>query len=361
MNLKNIFVCLFACIYLLFCRCISLSGDTIYLKNSDNGIPVETREMETDSITVAMPKKAVRSVTIAFNTSTDYPDGVLLKNNVKAPCKIVEMLEKDILVSFSRNWVKSLQMDFSNEKAVSRHRNYSGQSTERRIDDEEDENEDGEDDEMANKRSRDNFDQESFDDEPLDDRPLDLVMLEDELEEEYSEKKRPSYSARDDIKRELLSEIKNAKSNKGSGEEQQGSFDLLDKTLKSSNAFTKSDVEAENENNDHPQYSGMGKIKGRFLSKGNPLASCKVRLVKLRKEGLAYYKDTENTQPIEATTDRYGVYTFDNVPPGFHKLYWKPQTESSWIRRVSMEPDVLVKAGEAAYLDDVETDQRILN
>lgn len=349
LNFKNILIGLYVCIYMLFCNYRPLHGDTIYLKDSNKGIPVETTEMGMDDITVSISKNAIYSTTITFNNSNDYPDEVVLKNKTKVQCKMVEILDKKIKVSFPRNAVKSLQMDISKEKVSYRQQNYEEGTTELYIDN----------DDVREKESyRDDLEQTSLEQASSDDDFLGLVMLEDELKEEDSEEKMPAYNAKNDIKMKLLSEIQKAKSKKKSGG-QTGGLDLLDKTLRSSNAIAKKELVVEN--SDSLQNTNVGKVKGRFLRKGNPLASCRVRLVKLRKEGVAYYKDIENTRPLEVITDRYGTYLFENVPPGFHKLYWKPPMESSWIRRVSMEPDVLMKAGEVAYLDDIETNQRILN
>ena len=63
----------------------------------------------------------------------------------------------------------------------------------------------------------------------------------------------------------------------------------------------------------------------------------------------------------ETVTDNEGVYRFANVSPGLYKLYWKPPSETAWVRRFKMEPDVIVVPGKLTNPKDVETMKRTLN
>jgi protocatechuate 3,4-dioxygenase beta subunit len=64
---------------------------------------------------------------------------------------------------------------------------------------------------------------------------------------------------------------------------------------------------------------------------------------------------------FETVTSESGLYHFKKVPPGGYKLYWKPPKEASWIRKLKMEPDIFVEAGETHYLPDRETNVRTIN
>ncbi|MGR3178380.1 MAG: hypothetical protein ACUZ8E_10030 [Candidatus Anammoxibacter sp.] len=406
-NFKNIFIGLFISICLLFSSHLTLYGNGIKFRNSNEEIPIETTEMNADNITVLMSKNSIYAVTMTFNSHIEHPDAVILMNKADVPCKIVKMYENKVLIDFPKSWVKSLRIDFSGEGLSSGEQRYNQRSNERFNEVDENErrgnynnhrlrrredfadNDYVERDRYRNTNQRtseryidnmegvrrsnrnNDFGKASYydDDDYADSDVLDIIMLEDELEEKHAEPDRSGRVARSDVKNWLLSEIRDAKSGKKSNSRQSSrnqlqseEFDLLDETLRN-------DIRAEKENqltenNERVQFrNNAGRVKGRFLYSGNPLASCKVRLVKLRKVGLVYYKDTETgeTMPIEVSTDRRGVFDFDNTKPGFYKLYWKPPTESSWIRRVSMEPDVIVTAGKVANLDDIETNQRILN
>ncbi|MGR3318621.1 MAG: hypothetical protein ACUZ8O_09090 [Candidatus Anammoxibacter sp.] len=412
LNFKNIFTGLFISIYLLLSCHLSLYGNSINFRNSNDEIHVETTEMGTDNLTVLMSKRDIYGVTITFSDHIDYPDAVILMNNTNVPCKIIKMFDSKILVDFPKSWVKSLRIDFSDEEYSPRQKNYSKRANERYSEVDEEEVRERFDDHRQQRRTksfvdnehiereeyrnritreryidnveevresnRNNYGKASYYDEDYDDDDvLDIVMLEDELEERYLETDKSMRTARSDVKDWLLSEINNAKSEgksnrqsyrQGSrqvsrqGSRQAEKFDLLDKTLRDDNTIEKNNQASRS--NERVQFSSnSGRIKGKFLYSGNPLESCKVRLVKLRKVGLIYYKDTETEEAtsIEVSTDRRGTFTINNAKPGFYKLYWKPPTESSWIRRVSMEPDVIVTAGEIANLDDIETNQRILN
>ena len=72
----------------------------------------------------------------------------------------------------------------------------------------------------------------------------------------------------------------------------------------------------------------------------------------LEKSGLLAkgYRPIDGAVEIETVTDKDGVYHFENVSPGLYKLYWKPPSETSWVRRFKMEPDVIVEPGKIQIL-----------
>ncbi len=105
----------------------------------------------------------------------------------------------------------------------------------------------------------------------------------------------------------------------------------------------------------------FGEIKGRMLHKDKPLQGCRVKVTMLEKWGWSVMGKTKEGLKYETVTDENGRYHFKKVPPGGYKLYWKPPTESSWIRKIKMEPDIYVEAGETSYMSDRETNVRTVN
>ena len=102
-----------------------------------------------------------------------------------------------------------------------------------------------------------------------------------------------------------------------------------------------------------------GKVSGRMLNKGKTLPGCQVKITLLEKWGL--FGSPREGVHFEAVTDENGHYSFDKIPPGGYKLYWKPPHESSWIRSVKMEPDFFVEKGEISHVFDRETKIRTIN
>ncbi len=116
--------------------------------------------------------------------------------------------------------------------------------------------------------------------------------------------------------------------------------------------------EKEQEKEKRMVASSFGDVKGRMLFKGKPLQGCQVKIIMLEKWGFMGVKEGERYETI---TDEEGRYHFGRIPPGGYKLYWKPPAETSWIRKMKMEPDLYVEVGETAYAPDRETDVRTAN
>ena len=103
-----------------------------------------------------------------------------------------------------------------------------------------------------------------------------------------------------------------------------------------------------------------GTVTGRLLNKGHPLVNCHVVIVPMHEQSGAYGFDPER-QVLNTTTDDRGEYRFANVVPGAYKLTWLPQGETRWIRRISMHPDVMVRAGQATNLKDIRVALQTIN
>ena len=107
-----------------------------------------------------------------------------------------------------------------------------------------------------------------------------------------------------------------------------------------------------------------GRVEGRIAHGGNPLPGCKVKIVLMVKRGSAFFKNfaaQADAPEFETETDRDGKYVFQDIPEGDYKLFWRPPGEDSWIRRMKMEPDVLVQAGKTCTPKAVDTGRATVN
>ncbi|MBF8277828.1 MAG: hypothetical protein HW390_2901 [Candidatus Brocadiaceae bacterium] len=111
------------------------------------------------------------------------------------------------------------------------------------------------------------------------------------------------------------------------------------------------------------QDGKLGSVEGKIFQNGKPLQNCQVKLVMMEKYGYLTneYRIMEGALEMESVTDEHGIYYFANVPPGKYKMYWMPPSETGWIRRLKMDPDVVVKSGKLVTPKDVETVKRTLN
>ncbi|MGQ3684818.1 MAG: carboxypeptidase-like regulatory domain-containing protein [Candidatus Loosdrechtia sp.] len=107
----------------------------------------------------------------------------------------------------------------------------------------------------------------------------------------------------------------------------------------------------------------FGKVEGRIVERRDFLAGCYVKLQLLERFGLLSkrYRPLAGAVEFEAITDENGVYLFENIPAGEYKIYWKPPSETEWIGRFKMEPDVIVEPGKLTNPQTIEILKRTLN
>ena len=103
-----------------------------------------------------------------------------------------------------------------------------------------------------------------------------------------------------------------------------------------------------------------GTVFGRLLNKRRPLANCRVTLVPLQKS-YGGYTANGAVQPFTATTDGQGRYHFAGVPVGPYKLFWQPQGQGHWIRRIEFRPDVVVRNKQTSQIKDIRVALRTVN
>jgi hypothetical protein len=113
--------------------------------------------------------------------------------------------------------------------------------------------------------------------------------------------------------------------------------------------------------------ASTGKIRGKVLAGGNPLANCDVRLSRLPDFSVAAFrssssdKSTSEKNEFVARTDSQGRYFFKELPPGSYRIAWRPAGHVNFVRRLKSEPDVELSAGEVVEYKDIEVNVATIN
>jgi len=100
----------------------------------------------------------------------------------------------------------------------------------------------------------------------------------------------------------------------------------------------------------------MGGVQGIIAWQGKPLDNGKVMIaletytgfsISALKRMLVGDKEKSTTQEVsfETQTDSHGRYSFSKVPPGYYRLYWMPDPQTGWVRRLRENPDFEVISG----------------
>lgn len=286
---------------LILTICTEMHADTLKLEGFGEKIDVKILEMNEEYIKVVIPQREIGSISINSQDDDKYPDTVLInvdgKEN-KVVCKIVKITKNPGSIT--------LQIPRGKVSAIQIAFPGSGQDTA---------SEQGD----ASVRSA----QPPIDVERLKEQIKDELRLEFEKRQEAQLEKQPEdgIAIAERIKEELRAE-----------------FEDKERTY-----------EAEN----------YGRVTGRMLFKNKPLPGCQVKIIMLEKWGI--FGTPKKGLELEAITDENGRYLFEQVSPGGYKMYWKRPGESSWIRRMQMEPDIFVEAGELYHFRDRDTNVRTLN
>jgi len=99
-----------------------------------------------------------------------------------------------------------------------------------------------------------------------------------------------------------------------------------------------------------------GSVEGVILWQGKPLENREVKIVLERYTGFSLAalkkwftagkeKSSQGEIILETRTDSHGHYVFHEAPPGYYRLYWMPDKNSDWIRRLREKPDIEVTTG----------------
>ena len=104
----------------------------------------------------------------------------------------------------------------------------------------------------------------------------------------------------------------------------------------------------------------MGGVEGVIRWKGKPLVHSDVMVVLMRYTGISLASlkkahsgsgDKDRGIFFETTTDAFGRYRFEKMPPGEYIFYWKPDAETGWVRRMNDKSDVEVLPGKMMVLN----------
>jgi hypothetical protein len=100
----------------------------------------------------------------------------------------------------------------------------------------------------------------------------------------------------------------------------------------------------------------MGGVQGVIAWQGKPLDNGKVMIALETYTGFSISaiksmlkggkeKSTVHEVSFETQTDSQGRYSFSKVPPGYYRLYWMPDPQTGWVRRLRENPDFEVISG----------------
>jgi hypothetical protein len=99
----------------------------------------------------------------------------------------------------------------------------------------------------------------------------------------------------------------------------------------------------------------MGRVEGVVLWRDKPLQKGRVKIIlekytgyseaALKKQYITEKNSSTGEIALETESDSLGRYTFNEVPPGFYRLYWMPDKGTEWIHRLRESPDFEVVPG----------------
>ncbi|MBI2470049.1 MAG: carboxypeptidase regulatory-like domain-containing protein [Planctomycetes bacterium] len=365
MKFAAIVFCVLVCFY------AAVNGDTIVLRNAGKDIDLKVIGVTGEYINAVIPKKYLKSLNMQFLNTGNYPDMISLDiANVAVECKIKEIAEDAIHVLIPTSKISSLQMSFQSD---GRQTVTSPVATDNRQKTTDVVEEKGELAQIAVERGPGPEIQEDAGNkvivdeirtEPIEKKDVGKYRLKTKKKkkENLPEEDRKSLTKTEDEAMGIHDSIEDEKPLTESEETSESNQALLKEShdKEEVNKPVEEDIKKE-----EPvvQDINLGSVEGKILRSGSPLPGCQVKLQMLEKSGLLAkgYRPVEEAMEIETVTDNDGVYRFVNVSPGLYKLYWKPPSETTWVRRFKMEPDVIAEPGKHTNPKDIETLKRTLN
>jgi hypothetical protein len=107
----------------------------------------------------------------------------------------------------------------------------------------------------------------------------------------------------------------------------------------------------------------MGSVEGIIQWNGKPLRDAKVKIVIEQYTGFSVASlkkvmgsgDEKSTAgegfSLDTMTDSQGHYSFPNVPPGSYTLFWQPDPQTGWVRRIREKADFEIMPGKPIVLN----------
>lgn len=310
---------------------ICCHGETVYLKGIENGISVEVDKVTGSYIIVNIKKAIISNISIRPDISNSFADIINLKDlpQKRIRCNVIGFTQEAYIIQIPMNEIRSLEM---NQKGIIGS-NKAQKASEKSI-------------------------------EP-DNDALGMELLEDI--ESKDEIKGDQIARSDLLIKETLIDIDNKADTLDKGitpdttanPAETGGLDWIKEELKQE--IIKEMTQKKEEEEEKLLKESTGIVEGKILKKGKPLPDCKVQIVALSQERVFFSSSIKRGSSFETFTDENGRYILEDVPPGHYKIFWKPSYETSWIRRLNMEPDVVVNAGKTAYPKDIDVHGRVLN
>lgn len=352
--------------------CTITNGDTITLANNKK-VDLRILGVTGEYIKVVILKKDISSLDIQSSNARDYSDVISLHTpDVTIECKVREITTDSIQVLIPRSSISSLQMSFqSHDKQASMVS-------------------DGIEDKpgMAIGMVREEKKPEQM--AEVQESDLDMSQVyEDFKETAIIDKIRTSSGEMAEAKKDYRLRTQKARIKTESLEAGDDSIRVINKNMlidtgkepygkggkiyespKESVGDTPDDEITESGRSDlqKERYVSihdvrLGKVEGRILQNRDPLPDCQVKLQLLERVGLfsKRYRPVAGAVEFETTADKNGIYRFMNIPTGLYKISWKPHSETEWIRRFKMEPDVIVEPGKLTNPKTIEILKRTLN
>lgn len=113
--------------------------------------------------------------------------------------------------------------------------------------------------------------------------------------------------------------------------------------------------------------ASSGKVRGKVMWNGNPLANCDVRLSKLPEFSVVGFRPFSGDASVSgksefvAQTDNHGRYFFSGLPPGSYRIAWRPAGHSDFVRSFKSGADIELSAGDVVEYKDIEANVATIN
>jgi hypothetical protein len=355
--------------------CTVANGDTITLRNVGRDIEVKVIGVTGEYVDAAILKNSIKSLNMQVSNTGNYTDLISLNvANAAIECKVKEVSENAIRVLIPTSAISSLQMSFQTDDKQIKTLPPVGVDNRPKITDVIVKKEQMEDQRLEAKIKDDTGDKVAVED--IRTSPAEKTGAGKDYRLKTKKKKKEKFTEESDLSKPEA-EVTSLGMDEAVGDEK--SLEDVGKAsgLTQEQVVEPKDDKDENEEKEEEkviqeevkkekpvkQNPNLGNVEGKILHSGSPLPDCQVKLQMLEKSGLLAkgYRPIDGAVEIETVTDKDGVYHFENVSPGLYKLYWKPPSETSWVRRFKMEPDVIVEPGKNTNPKNIETLKRTLN